>query len=77
LKDYIGTPDIFGRLFQFEKLNIADSLASAGVLVMGEGNEQTPLAIVTDIPTITFQQSDPTPDELKALEISIDRRYIW
>ncbi len=72
LKDYIGTPDIFGRQFQFEKLNVADSLATAGVLAMGEGNEQTPLAIVSDIPTITFQENDPTLEELKSLEISID-----
>lgn len=72
LKDYIGTPDIFGRAFQFEKLNIADCLATAGVLAMGEGNEQTPLAIATDIPTIAFQEADPTEDELKALQITLD-----
>lgn len=71
LKDYIGTPDIFGRAFQFEKLNIADCLATAGVLVMGEGSEQTPLAVITDIPTISFQQNDPTDEELKALQISL------
>ncbi|CAN5199582.1 putative folate metabolism gamma-glutamate ligase [soil metagenome] len=72
LKDYIGTPDIFGRDFQFEKLNVADALATAGVLVMGEGSEQTPLAMITDIPTITFQESDPTEEELNALRITLD-----
>src|SRR3989344_2776882 len=45
IKDYRGTPDIFGRKFKFSRTNIADGLAAAAVLVMGEGNEQQPLAI--------------------------------
>ena len=35
-------------------LNILDSLASTGVLIMGEGAEQTPIAIVQDIDNIEF-----------------------
>ncbi|HLD01646.1 MAG TPA: coenzyme F420-0:L-glutamate ligase [Patescibacteria group bacterium] len=70
LKDYIGTPDIFGRPFKYEKLNIADSLASAVTVVMGEGNEQTPMSVIEDIPFVTFQDSDPTEDELASLRIS-------
>src|SRR3989338_5602535 len=46
IKDYRGTPDIFGRKFKFSRTNIADSLAAAAVLVMGEGNEQQPFAII-------------------------------
>jgi len=46
IKDYRGTPDIFGRKFKFSRTNIADGLAAAAVLVMGEGNEQQPLAII-------------------------------
>lgn len=72
LKDYIGTPDIFGRNFEFEKLNIADCLATAGVLAMGEGKEQTPLAVISDIPLITFQERNPSDEELAALQIHID-----
>lgn len=63
LKDYRGTPDLFGRKLQMEQANITDALASAAVLVMGEGNEQTPLAIITDLPDITFSALAPTQAE--------------
>ncbi|HLC90005.1 MAG TPA: coenzyme F420-0:L-glutamate ligase, partial [Patescibacteria group bacterium] len=50
IKDYRGTPDIFGRKFKFSRTDIADSLATAAVLVMGEGNERRPLAIIEKAP---------------------------
>jgi len=50
IKSYIGTPDIFGRKFHFSRTDIADSLATAAVLVMGEGNEQRPLAVIKQSP---------------------------
>lgn len=46
VKDYRGAPDIFGRKFKFSRVNVADCLAAAAVLVMGEGNEQQPLALI-------------------------------
>lgn len=52
LKDYRGTPDIFGRKFHFSRVNIADSLATAAVLTMGEGREQRPLAVIEDAPVV-------------------------
>ena len=54
LKDYRESLDLFGRPFGFTQTNIADGLAAVAVLAMGEGNEQTPLALVTDIPFVTF-----------------------
>ncbi len=50
IKSYIGTPDIFGRNFHFSRTDVADSLATAAVLVMGEGREQHPLAIINQAP---------------------------
>lgn len=50
IKDYSGTPDIFGRKFKFSRVDVADGLATAVVLVMGEGNEQQPLAIIEEAP---------------------------
>lgn len=50
IRDYRGQPDIFGRKFKFSRTNAADSLAAAAVLVMGEGNEQQPLAIIKKAP---------------------------
>jgi putative folate metabolism gamma-glutamate ligase len=72
LKDYTGTPDLFGRAFVFEKLNIADSLATTAGFTMGEGNEQTPMAIIEEIPHIQFVDSDPSQEELNVLAIDID-----
>jgi len=46
IRDYRGTPDIFGRILKMSRTNVADSVATAAVLEMGEGNEQQPLAIV-------------------------------
>jgi F420-0:gamma-glutamyl ligase len=71
LRNYIGTPDIFGRLMQAEKTNVSDSLAAAAVLEMGEGNEQQPLAIIKDVKSIEFQERNPTREELEGLKISI------
>ena len=66
VRDYRGTRDIFGRMFQFSRTDIADSLATAAVLVMGEGAEQKPLAIITEAPV---EFSDKT--NRKELSINI------
>jgi coenzyme F420-0:L-glutamate ligase len=50
LRDYRGTPDIFGRTFKFSRTDVADSLATAAVLVMGEGDERHPLTVIEDAP---------------------------
>lgn len=72
LNNYIGKPDIFGRELKVTKANIMDALAVAAVLVMGEGNEQTPLAVIEDIPFVQFQDRNPTEEELNELKISLD-----
>lgn len=50
LRDYRGKPDIFGRKLVFTRTNVADGLAAAAVLVMGEGEERQPLAIIEQAP---------------------------
>jgi len=50
VKDYRNDTDIFGRKFKVTQTNIADSLATAATVVMGEGGERQPLAILTDAP---------------------------
>lgn len=59
LRDYRGKKDIFGRKLQVETSNLPDSLASAAVLEMGEGIEQTPLGIITDVPYLEFTNKLP------------------
>lgn len=72
LNDYIGKPDIFGHLLQVTKANIMDALAVSAVLVMGEGEEQTPLAVIEDISFVDFQERNPTQQELSDLKIDIE-----
>jgi dihydrofolate synthase / folylpolyglutamate synthase len=50
LNDYRGTKDIFGQAIRVEQANLVDGLAAAAVLLMGEGNEQTPLALIRNTP---------------------------
>lgn len=54
LIDYREKQDLFGRSFQAARFNLADSLAAAAVVVMGEGSECTPVALVEECPRITF-----------------------
>ena len=72
LNDYRGTPDIFGRILKISQANIAEGLASAGVLCMGEGKEQTPLAVIEDVPFVQFQDHNPTQEEIDKLAISLE-----
>ena len=72
LNPYIGKPDLFGRPFEMTSAAIADALGTAAVLVMGEGTEQTPIAIVEDIPFVRFQHRNPTKAELSKLKMPLE-----
>lgn len=72
LNDYIGKPDVFKRNLHVTKANIMDALAEAAVLVMGEGREQTPLALISQVPFVHFQSRNPTPQEVKSLHIDVE-----
>lgn len=69
---YVGQVDLFGRPIRVERADIAGGLAAAAVLVMGEGAEQTPLAIMSDTAAVTFVDHDPTPAELATLRLSLE-----
>ena len=58
LKDYRGAKDIFGRALKYTQSNIVDSLANLGVMMMGEGKEQTPLVIVRGMKNLKFTNKD-------------------
>ena len=72
LNDYVGRPDLFGRPFAVSQADVAGGLAAAAVLQMGEGAEQTPIAILTDLPFVDFQDRDPTAAELASVIIPLD-----
>lgn len=58
VRDYRGTPDLFGRELKLSRTDIADGLATAAVLEMGEGKEQQPLAIIEDAPVEFVEKVD-------------------
>ena len=70
LKDYIGKEDLFGKKMLITKMSIIDNLSSAAALVMGEGAEQTPMALIEDVPFVEFKDQNPTKEELEKLRIS-------
>jgi len=72
LRDYRGKPDLFGRKLVMEQANITDALACAAVLTMGEGDEQTPLALIEDVPHIAFDETAPTKEELSQFFVDLE-----
>ncbi len=64
LRDYRGTQDIFGRTIKIELANLIDALAASAVLVMGEGAECTPVALIRDAKNITLKNRSKKLDQL-------------
>jgi len=69
LKDYRGQNDVFKRELKMSQLSILDGLSAAAVTVMGEGSEQTPLAVISDIDFVIFKKRQPTPLDRKSMNI--------
>ncbi|MEX2043322.1 MAG: coenzyme F420-0:L-glutamate ligase [Patescibacteria group bacterium] len=65
LRDYRGTPDIFGHLLEHTQTNIPDSLASICSMVMGEGDEQTPVAVVSNPGNVDFTDRPTGPRDIE------------
>jgi F420-0:gamma-glutamyl ligase len=72
LNNYVGKPDLFGRPYQVSQSNIAGGLASTAVLIMGEGTEQTPFALIEDVDVVSFQNHNPSLKELEGINIPRD-----
>lgn len=70
IRDYRGTRDLFGRKFKMSTVDVVDSLATSAMLVMGEGNERTPLALIENVPFVQFTDKPYQPDKKRSsLEI--------
>jgi len=63
IRNYVGKPDLFGKKFKVSKSDIADSLATTAVLVMGEGIERHPLCLISEAPVEFVHKTNC--DELK------------
>ena len=54
--DYRGKRDLFGYQLRFKNVAVADELASAAELVMGQGREKVPAAIIRGLKRVRFQE---------------------
>lgn len=72
LRDYVGTADLFGRPLRMERVNVPHALAAAAGVVMGEGAESRPAAVISGLEDVRFQDRPPTEQELAGLRISME-----
>jgi len=63
VKDMQGQKDLFGRQLQMTSVNNVDALSASATLLMGEGRESRPLAIINNAP-VQFCSAN-RPEELK------------
>lgn len=63
LYNYVGQPDMDGRPLAVTSINLLDAIAATAVWCMGEGAEQTPLAIIQSPPFVSFLNRPPFPEE--------------
>ena len=60
--DYRGTEDLFGYVLQVKFAAVADELASAAELVMGQGKEAMPVAVVKGLNRLTPCEDSSSKD---------------
>src|SRR3989442_15946729 len=57
LVDYRGDHDLFGYKLKFKNVAVVDELASAAELVMGQGREMIPAAVIRGLKRIRYQEN--------------------
>ncbi|MFK8040666.1 MAG: coenzyme F420-0:L-glutamate ligase [Rickettsiaceae bacterium] len=69
IHNYTGTKDIFGREMKITQINNLEAIAASAVFIMGEANEQMPIAVITELNRIAFSQTKPTKEEESIINI--------
>lgn len=72
VEDKVGDSDLFGRPLKMTHVHRADALASAAVLLMGEGGECQPLVVI-NCSNVKFRNTS-SPDEL-SMQLEEDLYY--
>jgi F420-0:gamma-glutamyl ligase len=72
LNSLIGQEDLFGRQLKMTRVNVIEGLAASAVLVMGEGAECTPIALLEELDFVNFTQEPPSQEERASLRIALD-----
>ena len=65
LYNYIGKPDCFKVPLAVTQVNLIDSLSASAVLCMGEGDEQTPFALIRNTPKVEFEGVPPQREDVE------------
>ncbi|OPZ77326.1 MAG: Coenzyme F420:L-glutamate ligase [Alphaproteobacteria bacterium ADurb.Bin438] len=73
LFNYRGMPDIWDRKLTGTRANHLDAFAVAAVHEMGEGDEQTPVCVITDIKKAVFTDAPPSIEDIEALKIDLNK----
>lgn len=60
--DYRGKEDLFGYVMQVKFTAVVDELAGAAELVMGQGNEATPVVLIRGVNRISFGEGFSSRD---------------
>ena len=70
--DFRGEPDLFGRRLKHTDVNVADQLASAASLVMGQGDEGCPAVIAREL-VYEIDEAAKASDILRQPEMDLFR----
>jgi coenzyme F420-0:L-glutamate ligase/coenzyme F420-1:gamma-L-glutamate ligase len=61
-RDYRGQKDLFGYVLKVKNAAVADEIASAAELLIGQGNEAIPVAIVRGLRGVTIAEDSSASD---------------
>jgi coenzyme F420-0:L-glutamate ligase len=79
IKDYRGHPDIFHQPLRITRSAVADNLASAAQILLGEADEQVPFVLIRDAPVqFTKERIQPqamTIPRIECLYMAVFQEY--
>lgn len=67
-RDYRGQKDLFNYVLKVKNTAVADEIASAAELVMGQGGEGMPIVIIKNLSNVEFKETASTSDLLISKE---------
>ena len=69
--DERGRTDRFGRELQVTQIAVADQLAAAAVMAMGEADEGRPIVVVSGLPVRYFENDSPASALVRPVEMDL------
>jgi coenzyme F420-0:L-glutamate ligase/coenzyme F420-1:gamma-L-glutamate ligase len=73
LADARGRPDRFGRPLQITQIAVADQLAAAATLLMGEADEGRPIVLISGVPPEYLAEEAPATRLVRPIETDLFR----